>query len=860
MTTAAATSDIAQDILRSIVGRFEAGADTFSPLVPTTDPDLVLDLDLRLPQAAWAERTASVSGTYVPDPVLGFVPNGLKALQRTSFPHSAAMAAAGAIVMEVQRSGLAYDDSTFDPGDFADLDGNTDTATATASLLWSGNNFSTERWLYLNQNATTRTLVWHDDLKTAAAPVMAQITRIADNVPSFLDQEWATVILTWDGTTEYLIIDGLVISAETVTSGAARMGTVTIGGRGDAAPSAFWRNGAIRRVQFLKRTLAPITSALRVGLIGDSFVAGATNRNTAGEPKTQTQADIEGVQTDGAVNAARAARINAEQGNGYWGWWLQSLAYLYNRQRLWFKIFNAGDPGNGYRTDLNPFGGGPGDALAAWESGTGPDVIIALGSVNDVSGFTAGAVSDPMDSNNVFQIKIYLEGVALKCKSLQKLIWFDPFYTPEAVATTKAAGYYAEIANQRALLATLAPALVNGSGQPVEFARVDTWPLWAPVGTQPPEYAIGSHPDNDRAVTTPDGNDTKRTDVLDGDVHPTSAGYKRIAEIVWPELRKLSLHSTLLVPLTVSTDKVVAIGRQPRDLHVRPSTTQVDASQATFFNTRIALCAADRANKLTVTGGFFTGLSTPNTQQGAWCIGPIRDQNLHAYGDIELVGSYFEGNVAQAFHAFGGGTPGYEAMTWGALTFTNCTAKNHGGEMFYVKGPQTGDITATGCVLGSYDTRTGWASDHTAFAGDGFDFSHTGIGPWNALILINGCGAYNLDGYALVASSNNVVILNSTFEHCWDPTPGATNLHCVLHDPYGPTSSFSMNACTVRSAKEDGGVFFGGASGITGTAAITNSTLDVLGDAVSTAGRLTISAEFGNTITQYTGANPKLAA
>jgi lysophospholipase L1-like esterase len=826
------------------LGSGGASAGLMSALVAGDDPDLLLDVDLRLgAPSGWTQY-----GTPVYDPVLGFIPNGLRAIQYGTFPHNAAMAAAGAIVMEVQRSGIAYDDATRNPGTFADLEGNTDTTTATPSLLWTGNDFSTERWLYVNQNATTQTLVWLDDRDAAGGAI--QLTRIADKVPAPIDPDWATVILTWSGTTEYLIIDGLVIEANTTTSATARMGTVTIGGRGNGTPSVMWRNGAIRRVQFVGRSLAPVTSALRIGLIGDSFVVGATTRNSTWEPGVGTEAQIDAVQTDLEFNAARTARINAEFGNGYWGWWLQSLAYQHRRERVWFKMYNAGDAGNGWRGDLggsHKFGTGAQDALANWDD-VGPDVIIAFGSVNDLNlGDTTHTLAADIES--------YLEALAAKCTSLQRIIWFDTFFTPESYQTNNTAAAYAEAAAQRAAFATLNPTLVNGSAQPVEFVRVETWPLWAPDGTQPLEYAIGSHPNNDRAVTTPDANDTKRTATIDGDVHPTSEGYKRIAEIVWPYLRALNLSAGISVPVTLTTDKVVLTGTQPRDLHVRASTVEVDATNAVFNGTRIALCAADRPNGLTITGGRYTNLMTSEVQ-GAWCIGPIRDQNLHDYGDVELVGCHFEGNAAQAFHAFGGGTSGYEAMTWGNLTFTNCIAKDMGGEIIYVKGPQTGDITATGCVLGSYDTRTGWASDHTAFAGDGLDFSNAQSATWSSTILIISCEFYNLDGYAIVASSNNVTLLNNVIEHCWDSAAGATNVHSVLHDPYGPTSSFQMSGGSVITAKEDGGLNLQGASGISGTAVISTVEFRVNGDHITTSGRLGLT-EVSNDVDIYTGTDPK---
>jgi lysophospholipase L1-like esterase len=438
------------------------------------------------------------------------------------------MESAGAIIVEVQRSAIAYDDATKDSASFQDLAGTTD-ASGDTSLVWTGNAaspFTTERWVYFQRTATANTLVWNDDL--AGANITQ--ARFSDKVPSLLDPVWATVILTWSGTEEWLIVDGVPVGKRTSTP-STRTQRICIAGRGNGAtPTPYFRGGNIRRVQFVKRSLAPTQSAAKIAFMGDSFVQRAMDRASGwAEPGTAGNvAVIDAVQNGLAIDGNGtpwSTRLNQVWGNGNWGWWLQALLYL--SKGKWFRVYNAADPGNGYRTDLSPFGVFSAAAIAAWDSATVETVVI-FGSVNDIDVTPTTLPPTSMTTD----IKNYIETLATFCPNLQRIIWFDTFFTPESYKTNDTANRYAQVAAHIDRLNALAPNPLAGGVTPVQFIRVRTNDLWFSGGAQPRNYAIGSHPNN--AVVG-----TARTAVADGDVHPTAEGMAKIADIVWPYLKDI---------------------------------------------------------------------------------------------------------------------------------------------------------------------------------------------------------------------------------------------------------------------------------------------------------------------------------
>lgn len=500
---------------------------TFSPFLPAGNATLLEDVDFRNGLnsgilTGWTQR-----GTGHTYDSRGFHTSA-GGLRIEDGSLSTALASSGSIILEVERSGIAFNDADKDAADFEDLGlynpgGGYPTPrtadTGTPYLFYSHENsaFAEERILWMNTaSATSASFNWTDD--RASTLTMA---RVADLVPSFLDPKYATVILTWDGATEYLIIDGLVIGTQTTSvQNSNRFNRIELCGGGDVA-SRWWGDYAVRRLQITTASLAPVTSSTKVALIGDSFVQRATNRaNHAGESGPGSQAQYDAAQTDLVINAARLARINGEWGNGNFGWWLQSLAYLRNRQRKWFTIYNAGNSGNGWRSDLNQFDAGQQDALIAHN----PHVLACFGSVNDVN------LADTTE-DIVADIQAYLTTIIAGCSNLHTVLWFHTFFQPETYATNNTAAHYAEVARQIAKFNTLALTTNNASAVPVTVRFIPTWALWAPGGSQPAGYGIGSHASN--------GTATARTTTVDGDVHPTSEGMARIAEIVWPYLKGL---------------------------------------------------------------------------------------------------------------------------------------------------------------------------------------------------------------------------------------------------------------------------------------------------------------------------------
>jgi hypothetical protein len=503
---------IAQAAARQVAAQQLAAR--FAVFAPPGDPSIADDWDLRagLP-AGW---TQIGSGNVFDQ--RGYYSAGAGGIQINGYSKSAALEGEGSLIVEVERAAMLYDGASRSSGTFLDMVGPTGTlgARCILSTRSASGDYNKERRLYLNSpNATTNELRWTDDLGGGDV-TMARASHLLQD---FLDPTYCTIVLTWAGTTEWVIVDGLPWRSRTVTArGSDHLNTINLGSLG---ASTYLGNTAIRRLQVLNRSLAPVVSTTRVGLLGDSFVVRGTNR-TAGawEPgAATTAAQLDGVQNATSLSSARGDAIAGTWGNSEWMWQVQAAAYLRRRSRKAFGVYNAGDAGNGWRSDLNPFGAGPRLALQAYD----PHVILAFGSVNDVQ------LADAADSGMVSDIATALQTLAAGCTSLQRIIWFDPFFMPEAYATNNTAAHYAEVANQRTLLAGLAPNLVNAGSQKVAFERVATWGEWAPAGTVPLDYAIGSHPSNPWPTHL---YTTKRGASTDGDVHPTAAGSRAIARIV----------------------------------------------------------------------------------------------------------------------------------------------------------------------------------------------------------------------------------------------------------------------------------------------------------------------------------------
>lgn len=515
------------------LGLFNGATESFSPFLPAGDPSLLENVDFRNGLnsgilTGWTQR-----GTGHTYDSRGFRASagGLR-LENSSV--STALQSSGSIILEVERSGIAFNSPDKNPThsgvNFTDLGlynpgGGYPTPrtndTDTPYLFYAHENvaFAEERILYMNTASTSASSFnWQDNRAGTVT-----LDRVADRVPSLLDPKYATVILTWSGTTETLIVDGLTVRRQT-TSGTAsnRLNRIELCGGGDV-PSRWWGDYAIRRLQISTLSMAPTTSATKFAILADSFGVRATQR---ADVTVDTVAEFDARQSDLAIDATRLARINQTFGNGNWGWWLQSLAYLRNRRRQWFTIYNAGYSGRGWRSDVGlRFTANQRSAVIAHN----PNVLICFGSVNDVN---LGDVVD--DGDIVADITGYLTPLIAGCSSLTKVVWFWTFFTPESYKTNDTAAQYAEALRQRNKFATLSLTTNNGSAQPVTVQFVNTWDLWAPGGTQPRNYAIGSHLSNGSPVP-PSG--STRSAVADGDVHPTTEGMARIAEIVWPYIK-----------------------------------------------------------------------------------------------------------------------------------------------------------------------------------------------------------------------------------------------------------------------------------------------------------------------------------
>jgi hypothetical protein len=303
----------------------------------------------------------------------------------------------------------------------------------------------------------------------------------------------------------------------------------------------------------------------------------------------------------------------------------------------------------------------------------------------------------------------------------------------------------------------------------------------------------------------------------------------------------------------MSTETLALSGVIRDDVVVRASTARVDLRDA-VVRARIMLDDANRAKPLEILGGRFEGITRDFRQAGAWVIGPALDQNVRSYGDITVRGATFRDISAHLFHAWTGATA---PSTYGHLAFEDIVATNLGAEAIYAKGPQIASVTLARCRLGGYATRTGWATDHTAWAGDGIDLGNASAEGWDGPVLIHDCDLINLDGAAILCNSNTVTILRTRIEHCHDPA--GPMRFAIWHDPAGPRSLLQIDGCTIISARPDSGLHLRGKSGVQGQAIVSNTRFVMPGPSyINTLGRIAVT-EVNVTHEQAAYSDPKEA-
>lgn len=347
-------------------------------------------------------------------------------------------------------------------------------------------------------------------------------------VHSAFDARFAKCFLTVSGTRWYVNIDGQYVGTGTFATEfpAGFVNLIRLGGYNSADSLG---NYYLRRWQLSTRYCPPQEASARIGIIGDSIVvAGDGRADAAGD----TVAQIDAVQSN-LTPVASAARRTGLRGQTSWVHVLQALAN--DQLGCWLNVYNAGKSGAGWAINgsgVSPIPTAYFDALNAFA----PEIVIALGSVNDPSNGTPSQIG--------LDCRARLDYVANNNPYLRTILFFETFSWEASSAGTVSGGPAAWKAKNQSLIADQRAKLESylaGTRQvPVSYMR--TYDAMYPGGTvsdATKRYFIGSHPDN--TTTSRDGGASQ-------DAHPSAEGHLYMGTtVIWPYLRNTLLSMPLRV-------------------------------------------------------------------------------------------------------------------------------------------------------------------------------------------------------------------------------------------------------------------------------------------------------------------------
>lgn len=496
------------------------------------DASLLLNVDLR--KGVPPGWTATGSGTF--DTTRGYTPgvgttSGLTTNAIATFAGASALPQ-GSVVVIFERTGVTIDNS-FGPN-FWDSQGDTQLTTNRQLLAMRSNSGA---WSLQAKTLATSFPQFQVSVVTPSSKTAFNTNWAFANshyVPGFQDPTFATLLFTWFQNQYYLFFDGHLIAAGALGDTPIYqmfqdigLGNATVNGTASGAPFGAY---AIQQLQVSNRFLGPVVAGPVLGLIPDSFATAYTVRGAAvptGPNGTLLASDVDAVQTALGLYSGIPALFGQP---GQSATFHQIQALMFQNYGFFPPVYNAGHPGHGYA--LAPMD----DAYIAALNNAQPTVVMAGGTVNDVSPFT------PADGVLIADTEAFMNRLsqgggtrlpAAANPSLEQIVYLE---TLSSQALPSGGGYpepaYANesqsvIALTRAQLPDFKPA--NG----VIFNYITSKEWW----NEAPDYATylyGSAP-ADR-FNAPGGKDYLNP-------HPDASGYSTIAAHLYQPMRDAVLTS-----------------------------------------------------------------------------------------------------------------------------------------------------------------------------------------------------------------------------------------------------------------------------------------------------------------------------
>jgi len=497
----------------------------------STDADLFLDLDFRQGESASDailvanNGFSKMGGGGSWDAVLGFNPNGSQYYAKPEWVPWKMASRDGigekfTVYIEIQRSAIAStwkDDSAnfIDSGTGPSLDNPYTTTAFGHAISLRGNQAP---WPYLKMfyqvtsgpsgrfvyghfdsaNEGGVTIRFHPDpLSTEDSFARLQIVVDVNDVRYYID---GALVKTYTRTTDVLADDLFNV----VTIGADNYGGNSI------------LKGYIRRIQLVKRAVENLeTIDTKIAFIGDSFVQRGAGHAT---PSSITVAGVDAIQ-NGLDDSGLAGNSDPAQipviGTYYvpWIWALRKMAANY---RARFRYYVAGDAGHGWSptvangtAQIRPAFR---DAVVAYN----PEILVALGSVNDVN-----VALPPADL--LGETKAVLDEFIDRCSNLKTILFCQTFPGYKGSTPVNNPAAIAQYESHVALQAQL-----DGYRGKVEV--IYTYSALGGANYNP-DFTAGSS----QYASLWDAQYARS--ITNHDVHPGQYGMNRMAEIIWRQFR-----------------------------------------------------------------------------------------------------------------------------------------------------------------------------------------------------------------------------------------------------------------------------------------------------------------------------------
>lgn len=430
----------------------------------------------------------------------------------------------GTIFLEMQRSILDWDNDTFASGFWVDSVGNT-VATGSQYVIRIIENGASAREIFIFRNGASggSLSIQCEGATDDTSQPINQVDQyglqryIADATE--IETEWSIIAITWKSGRIYVMVDGQVVASFHRAIIDGDIDTLHLGGFG-ANPFT----GYMRRVQILNECIAPTISGPRQCILGDSFGVRATGRTA---PATEDNAGYAAVQGSRSYISGEPTVTGSDiwsfRGSVAWFFTghfhiLQRLATI--KHGIWPPLFNASRNGAEWRSDL---GAQISSAQTDYVIEVDPEILWCFGSVNDVD------IAD-QTYDYVADVSALLDTIAAGCRNLRRIIFVETFATPDSIRLVERDDWKAALlAQRRVMTGVSALTATNARGVDVKVEWLPVWDQWAPGGTVPFQYCIGTRPDSDDPVTTG----------ANGDIHPTAAGTLKMAEILWPKFEAI---------------------------------------------------------------------------------------------------------------------------------------------------------------------------------------------------------------------------------------------------------------------------------------------------------------------------------